>query len=226
MRHILLASAGLFALVGSIAATQAADLSRPPPPMVTKAPYYVPVYNWTGLYAGINGGGGFGNSNWSALPSSFNTSGGMVGGQIGYNWQFGQFVYGLEADIDWTDIRGTSGFVGCGFGMCRTKNDFLSTERGRLGYAIDRWMPYVTGGLAVGDIRTSSPFFTGIDQDKAGWTIGAGLEFAIVANWTAKVEYLYVDLGNANCSFACGFPAGNTVSLTSNIVRGGINYRF
>jgi len=88
-------------------------------------------------------------------------------------------------------------------------------------------MPYVTGGLAVGNIRTTGPLVAGIDQTNAGWTVGGGVEFALVANWTAKIEYLYVDLGSANCGAACGFaPGGNTVSLTSNIVRGGINYRF
>jgi outer membrane immunogenic protein len=227
MRRFLLASAGVLVMAGSIGGASAADLSRPPPPMVTKAPYFVPYYNWTGFYAGINGGYGWGTSNWSALPSSFDVNGGLFGGQIGYNWQFGQFVYGLEGDADWTDIRGTSNVLGCTLTICRTKNDFLATARGRVGYAIDRWMPYVTGGLAIGNIRTTTPNFAGIDQTNAGWTVGAGVEFAIVGNWTAKAEYLYVDLGTANCGVTCGFPAvGNNVGLTTNVVRGGINYRF
>jgi outer membrane immunogenic protein len=226
MRRFLLASAGVLVVAGSIGGASAADLSRPPPPIVTKAPYFAPYYNWTGFYAGINGGYGWGSSNWSALGSSFDVNGGLFGGQVGYNWQFGQFVYGLEADADWTDIRGTSNVLGCTLTICRTKNDFLATARGRVGYAIDRWMPYVTGGLAIGNIRTTTPSFAGIDQTNAGWTIGGGVEFAVVGNWTAKAEYLYVDLGNAGCGVVCGFPAGNNVGLTTNIVRGGINYRF
>ena len=227
MKRFLLASVGVLVVAGSIGGASAADLSRPPPPMVTKAPYFVPYYNWTGFYAGINGGYGWGTSNWSALPSSFDVNGGLFGGQIGYNWQFGQFVYGLEGDADWTDLRGTSNVLGCALAICRTKNDFLATARGRVGYAIDRWMPYVTGGLAVGNIRTTTPNFAGIDQTNAGWTVGAGVEFAIVGNWTAKAEYLHVDLGTANCGTGCGFPAvGNNVGLTANVVRGGINYRF
>src|SRR5580700_2369005 len=154
MKRFLLASASVLAMAGSIGTAMAADLSRPPP-MATKAPYFASYYNWTGFYAGINGGYGFGSSNWSALASSFNVNGGMFGGQIGYNWQFGQFVYGLEGDADWTDLRGTSNVLGCNLTICRTRNDFLATARGRLGYAIDRWMPYVTGGLAIGDIRTT-----------------------------------------------------------------------
>jgi outer membrane immunogenic protein len=228
MKRFLFATAGLLALAGLIGPLSAADIQRP----VYKGPapvYYQPVYNWTGLYMGVNGGYGWGTTNWSALGSSFDVSGGLFGGQVGYNWQFGQFVYGLEADVDWTDIHGNS-FVnsaaGCAANICTTRNNFISTARGRLGYAIDRWMPYITGGLAVGNIQTTTPFTTGVNQTNAGWTIGAGLEFALVGNWTAKVEYLYVDLGNTTCGGACGFPLGNNVDFTTNIVRAGVNFRF
>jgi outer membrane immunogenic protein len=83
-------------------------------------------------------------------------------------------------------------------------------------------MPYVTGGLAIGDIRTAGPLI-GNDQTNAGWTVGGGLEFALPSNWTAKVEYLYVDLGN-NCGAGCGIA--NNGDFTTNIIRGGFNYRF
>jgi outer membrane immunogenic protein len=231
MKRFLLASAGVLIVtglsVGSNGAALAADLSRPPPPVYTKAPYFVPVYNWTGFYAGINGGWAWGSSNWSAFnSSSFDVNGGMFGGQIGYNWQFGQFVFGLEGDGDWSELGGSTNVFACGATSCRTKNDFLATARGRVGYAVDRWMPYVTAGLAIGDIRTTTAGFAGIDQTNAGWTVGGGLEFALAGNWTAKAEYLYVDLGNAACNVTCGFPVGNNVSLTTNVVRGGLNYRF
>jgi outer membrane immunogenic protein len=213
---------GVLALAGSIGAASAADLSRPAPyPTKAPPPYIAPFYNWTGFYIGVNGGGAWGTSSWSTLPSSFNTSGGLAGGTIGYNWQFGQFVYGLEGDADWSDIRGNTGVVGCGVFNCQTKNDFLSTVRGRVGFAADRFMPYVTGGLAIGDIRTSGPGFVGVNQTNAGWTVGGGLEFALPANWTAKVEYLYVDLGNVNNNVGFG-----NVNFTTNVVRGGLNYRF
>ena len=225
MKRFLLASAGVLAMAGLIEAASAADMSRPPP-LATKAPFMAPYYNWTGFYAGINGGYGWGTSNWSGLGSSFDVNGGLFGGQLGYNWQFGQFVYGLEGDLDWTDLRGTASLLNCGATSCRTKNDFLATVRGRVGYAADRWMPYLTGGLAVGNIRATVPGFAGIDQTNAGWTLGGGVEVALVGNWTAKAEYLYVDLGTAGCGAVCGLPAGNNVSLTTNIVRGGINYRF
>jgi outer membrane immunogenic protein len=227
MKRILLTWAGLLALAGSIGAAQAADLSRPPPPAA--APYYSPAYNWTGFYAGLNGGGAFGDSTWSAIATTYNVSGGMIGGQLGYNWQMGQFVWGLEGDADWASLSGNTTSPACfpAIAPCFTKSDFLATFRGRLGVAFDRFMPYATGGLAIGNIRTSTTTIPGVDLTNVGWTVGAGLEFAIAGPWTAKVEYLFVDLGNVGCGFACGFAGpGNTVSLTENVIRAGINYRF
>jgi outer membrane immunogenic protein len=226
MKTFLFSSAAALAIVGVVTAASAADLARrPPPPPPTKAPVVVPPYNWTGAYIGINGGYGFGRSKWNGLPASFDVNGGMAGGQLGYNWQFGQFVYGIEGDGDWTDLRGAANRVNCIAG-CMTKNDFLSTARVRLGIAADRFLPYVTGGLAVGDIKADVPGFAGVDKTNAGWTAGAGLEYAITRNWSAKAEYLYVDLGHANCGMLCGLPAGNNVNLMTNVVRGGINYHF
>ena len=98
--------------------------------------------------------------------------------------------------------------------------------RGRTGIAFDRFMPYVTGGLAVGDIRATAPGFPGGSQTNAGWTVGGGLEYALTNNWTAKAEYLHVDLGNLNCGFSCGATANNNVSVRSDQVRGGLNFRF
>jgi outer membrane immunogenic protein len=127
MKQFLLAGVGLLAL--GVASASAADLPRQMP---AKAPAYVvqPLYNWTGFYVGINGGGGFGSSNFSSpFGTSFNTSGGLVGGTLGYNWQMNQFVFGLEGDIDWSNIRGSSA---CGGTSCSTRNDWLATLRGRL----------------------------------------------------------------------------------------------
>jgi outer membrane immunogenic protein len=191
--------------------------------MPAKAPAYLPPppYNWTGFYVGINGGGGWGRSDFSAPFStgSFDTSGGLVGGTLGYNWQMGQAVFGLEGDVDWSNIRG-SAVCGGGVTVCETRNDWLGTFRGRLGYAFDRFLPYVTGGLAVGDIKTSIAGLGGTNDTKAGWTVGGGIEAAIAGPWTAKVEYLYVDLGRG------GSILGSDAKFTTNIVRAGLNYRF
>ena len=233
MKAFLYTTAAALAFAGALAGlagtASAADLARrAPPPVVTKAPppVYVP-FTWTGLYVGINGGYGFGRSKWDGLvpSSSFDVKGGMVGGQLGYNWQFGQFVWGVEGDGDWTDLRGTANVASCGGLQCKTRNDFLSTVRGRVGFAADRWLPYATGGLAIGNIKATVPGFTGIDKTATGWTVGGGLEYAFAPNWSVKAEYLFVDLGKENCSITCGLPTNN-VSLNSNVVRGGINYRF
>ena len=221
MKRVFFALISLAALTGTAAA---ADL----PPRMAPQPYYkapaeVQVYNWTGFYIGINGGGGWGNSAWDTT-GGFDTSGGLVGGTIGYNWQMGTWVLGVEGDIDWADINGTTN-TACPFG-CKTTDKWLSTVRGRLGYAADRFMPFITGGAAFGDIRASTPGFAGASNTEAGWTVGAGLEFAIAGNWTAKAEYLYVDLGKFNCGISCGALVTDNVSFTTNIVRAGVNYRF
>jgi outer membrane immunogenic protein len=200
----------------------AADLSVAP---LYKAAPATPAYNWSGFYAGLNGGGGWSRSTWDASGVSFNGSGGLVGGTAGYNWQFGNGVLGLEADIDWTNMRGTGTSVLCPAG-CTTSETWLSTVRGRAGYAFGSVLPYVTGGLAVGDIRATTPGFAGATNTNTGWTAGAGIEFALAGAWTAKAEYLHVDLGRFNCGVNCiGLPTDN-VGVRDNVVRAGINYRF
>jgi outer membrane immunogenic protein len=218
MKKILTLSVSALAIVAATSAF-GADIQRRQ--VVTKAPAYVtPVYNWTGLYAGINGGWGWGNSNFSAPFSTggdFDVDGGLVGGTLGYNWQVNQAVFGIETDIAWSNINGSAPCAGT---TCELRNRWLGTLRGRIGYAMDRFMPYVTGGLAYGDVRTT---FAGLESSatKAGWTIGGGLEAALAGPWTAKIEYLYVDLGNVDTSS----PA-TQAEFNSHIVRAGLNYRF
>jgi outer membrane immunogenic protein len=217
MKKVLLASAGLIAL--GIASASAADIQRRAV-MPAKAPVIVTsAYNWTGPYIGISGGEGWGRSDFSAPLSSgsFKTSGGLVGGTLGYNYQINQVVLGLEGDASWSDLRGSST---CGGLSCQTSNNWLGTARARLGYAVDRFMPYVTGGAAFGDIKTNVAGLGSASTTKAGWTAGGGVEAAIAGPWTAKLEYLYVDLGRG------GSIAGSDASFKTNIVRAGLNYRF
>jgi outer membrane immunogenic protein len=225
MKRFVLASAVALAAVTTMTAANAADLGRRHA-MPTKAPMYAAPYNWTGFYAGINGGGGWGTSTWSAATgsNSFDTSGGVVGGTLGYNWQMNQVVFGLEGDLDWSNIRGTTSAVPCTT-SCETRNNWLGTVRGRVGYAFDRFLPYLTGGLAVGDIKADPAGFGGESETKAGWTLGGGLEVAIAGPWTAKIEYLYADLGKTTCpAGSCALSAD--VDFHTSLVRGGINYRF
>jgi outer membrane immunogenic protein len=218
MKRLVLAGISALAAVTVMGSANAADIARRQA-MPTKAPAYVQAYNWTGFYIGINGGGGFGRSDFSAPLSSgrFNTSGANVGGTIGYNWQMNQTVFGIEGDGDWSNIRGSSA---CGLTTCETRNDWLATARGRLGYSFDRFMPYVTGGAAFGNIKTSVAGVGSSDTTKVGWTVGAGLEAALVGPWTAKIEYLYADLGR-NSSVL-----GSDARFNTNLVRAGFNYRF
>jgi len=218
MKRLFVVGVALLALAGTAAA---ADLPSPQP--YYKAPGFVPPpFSWSGFYLGVNGGGGFGTSTWDTA-GSINTSGGLVGGTIGYNYQFNHFVIGAEGDIDWASISGTTTTLACPAG-CKTGDSWLSTARGRIGYAADRFMPYITGGGAFGNINASSPFGSA-SATNAGWTVGAGLEFAFYGNWSAKAEYLYVSLGKFNCGIACGVAPDN-VSFNTNLVRAGINYHF
>jgi outer membrane immunogenic protein len=222
MRRVFVACVGFLALAAGMRGAEAADLSRRygPPPV---APVYAAIYNWTGFYVGINGGGGWGRSTWDGIDK-FDISGGLIGATIGYNWQLGQAVLGVEGDIAWSGIQGTTNTL-CP-GGCETRNSWLSTVRGRAGYAIDRLLPFLTAGLAVGNIQANTPGFPGGSSSNAGWTVGGGLEFAVVSNVTIKAEYLYVDLGTFNCGFNCGLAAGGNTSFYANVLRGGLNVRF
>jgi outer membrane immunogenic protein len=215
MRYLLGIAAVLLTLAGS---AQAADM-----PIKGHRPI-ISYYNWTGFYAGINAGYGFGSSTWSAPAASPKPKGFLAGGTLGYNWQSGAIVYGIEGDFDWSNVKDS---VSCGVGTtCETSSNWLATIRGRVGYAFDRWLPYITAGGAYGNVKattTTGAVSTSASSGQFGWTAGAGLEYAFMGNWTAKLEYLYVDLGSFNAAVA---PAVNNVSFKENIVRAGLNYKF
>jgi outer membrane immunogenic protein len=223
MKRIVLAGLVMVTAGALAGAAAAADLGQRYQQPYVKAPLYNPVFTWTGFYLGLNGGGGWGRSSWDRT-GSLDLSGGVIGGTAGFNWQTGQVVFGIEGDIDWSGVKGTT-LTTCAAG-CTAQNDWLGTVRGRLGYSFDRFLPYITGGLAAGDIKATTPGFAGASQTNLGWTIGAGLEVAIVANWSAKAEYLHVDLGNFNCGLACGLATSDNVSFQADLVRGGVNYKF
>lgn len=225
MKKLVLAAAGLLAL--SIGSASAADLGSR---MVTKAPAPVPVvYNWTGFYLGVNGGYGWARSEhvdvFGVTSGTFNQRGGLIGGTIGYNWQLGSTVLGLEGDLDWARINGSTA---CGaLNSCFTDMRAFGTVRGRLGYAFGNWMPYITGGLAVADLNVGQTLAGVASHEdwRAGWTIGGGLEVLFAPGWSAKAEYLYADFGRNAISYGAPF-AVNVSERNVNIVRGGINYHF
>lgn len=212
----------------------AADIA-PPAPMPPAA-----LYNWTGFYIGINAGYGSGYSNWSdglvGATGDFPVTGFLAGGTLGVNYQIGDIVFGIEGDGDWAKLSGNSGLT-CGAitavlppsVTCQTQSQWLATVRGRVGYAFDRVLIYGTAGAAFGDIQTGlNPPATFDSAIGAGIAAGAGVEVAFAPSWTAKVEYLFVDLPNGTCTSVanCGGAAGSTVSFDDSIVRAGVNFKF
>ncbi|MGB9041175.1 MAG: outer membrane protein [Pseudolabrys sp.] len=187
-------------------AAVAADLPRGP------APYYYPppaVYNWTGFYAGLNLGYEWGKvTNSSINPSSI-----AGGGQIGYNWQIGQFVFGAEADIQASAADDT-------FAPYKFSNPWFGTVRGRAGYAINNVLLYGTLGLAYGNLDAQ---LGSLEENKTlvGWTGGLGMEVGFTPNWSAKVEYLYMDLGSRAYTIT-----GVDNGLQASYFRLGVNYHF
>jgi outer membrane immunogenic protein len=207
------------ALLALPMAAQAADLPAPS----YKAPAYVaPSYpTWSGFYVGINGGYGFGNSDWDVPAVNTGPKGFLVGGTVGYNLQTGAWVWGIEGDFDYSAMKGTEP---CAGPDCETRLSWLATARGRIGYG--GWgslLPYITGGAAFGNVKATR--FGDASETRIGWTVGGGLEYALFSNWSVKAEYLYVDLGKFDCGPTCGAPVDN-VSFTSHVVRAGVNYRF
>jgi outer membrane immunogenic protein len=231
MKRILVA--GLLSVVAAGAAL-ASDL--PPPQRVPpRAPvtYVAPVYNWGGFYFGINGGWGFGKSDWNTPgfggfgpfdTGNFNINGGLVGGTVGANWQVDAWVFGIEGDFDGSWIDGHSSVSPvCNLVNCETKNKWLATARGRIGYAADRVLFYATGGGAFGDIVANTTA-NWQSENEAGWTAGGGIEAAFTNNLTARVEYLFVDLQNSTFTPVPAVPV--TVKFNANLIRVGLDYKF
>ncbi|RAI39137.1 outer membrane protein [Rhodoplanes roseus] len=199
-------SAGLLAATLLAGPTGAADLRYGAP--YQQPPPYAAVPTWTGPYVGVNLGYQFGSSALSMNPS------GIVGGvQGGYNYQIGQFVIGAETDFQFSGAEDT-------FAAYKFSNPWFGTLRGRAGFAMNNVLLYGTAGFAYG--RGEVEWF-GWSQTKThtGWTAGAGIEVAFTQNWSARAEYLYVDLEKQNYTML-GLNAG----IESSIVRFGLNYRF
>jgi outer membrane immunogenic protein len=233
MKRMLFVGAVMLAATGS---TLAADLPPRMPPPPPRAPAYVPIappmYNWGGIYIGLNGGYGFGNTNWSGAGSStgnFNIQGPLAGGTLGANFQTGQFVFGIEGDGDWSNIKGSESASNAVCPGCQTANTWLATLRARAGVAWDRVLLYGTAGGAAGSINATGAGITSTSNSEFGWTAGGGLEYGITDNVTAKIEYLYVNLqnGSFSCPATCtGGPFTGSVSFDTSLVRAGLNFKF
>jgi outer membrane immunogenic protein len=262
MRAVLLSSVGVVALSGM---ALAADL-----PYKQVAPVFAPQFSWAGAYVGGHLGAARHQARWddfnqgSLVPGSEGAGGCLVGcgsnltndvgfiggGQIGYNWHSGSFVYGIEADIsgldakldtDWSPNRGNLNI------STSHSVDWLATIRGRAGLAVDRTLVYLTAGVAFAGVKNAANavcqppalgkgcssadnFSLTNDETRVGWTVGGGIEHALTQNWTVRGEALYVDLGQSDRIVVTPVPGGDTYSgRFANelvIVRAGFNYKW
>ncbi len=234
METLALKQIALGLAVGSLMATSAlaADLAVP---VITTSPdysqaYTSPAYDWSGFYAGVIAGYGFGNtdiSDGTTTVSAGDNNGLLAGVTVGGNMQHDQFVFGVEGDIAWSGQEGSST---CGTGVtCSSNFDWTGTLRGRVGYAIDPVLIYATGGLAVAQINTSLSPATGsgsYSDTYTGWTVGGGVEAAVTEALSAKIEYAYADYGDKTSPAGTLGPTAGTVSPTSHSVKLGLNYHF
>jgi len=201
-------AASLTAMAVAAGAAVAADLPRGPAPYYS-APAMSGLYNWSGPYAGLNIGYEWGKvTNTAGEPSGL-----MGGGQVGYNWQSGQFVFGAETDIQFSGADDT-------FAPWKFANPWFGTLRGRAGVAFNNVLLYATLGLAYGELKGT---FLGLDETKTevGWAGGVGAEYGFTPNWSARVEYLYMDLASRSFSIT-----GTDNGLHANLLRLGVNYHF
>lgn len=216
----LLLALGLAGAVMPTGSAHAADLYLSQPQIVFEA---APQFDWTGFYAGLNGGYGWGDAD--TLFGELDPKGWLLGAQAGYNYAYGGFVLGAEADIQWTDMDGSFTTVPGGTTVTADLEAF-GTVRGRAGLALDRLMPYITGGLAYGNMHGTTTFGPGYVTDEwvLGWTAGTGIEYAATDNILVRAEYLYVDFGPE--TYFAGTPREETVSSNFGTARLGVSFKF
>jgi outer membrane immunogenic protein len=251
MKKLILSAVAVLVSVPAFAADMALKAPPPPPPVWSWTGWYAGV-NIGGSFGRDRDSSSYGVPAVPFASTSSNLDGVIGGGQIGYNLQSGSIVYGLEADIQGSSERGSSsssntvpagGFLALAFPITGTLSDteklpWFGTVRGRLGLlASPTWLLYATGGLAYGEIRSNETLTVGVgsaatsfNTTRAGWTLGGGVEGVVSGNWTAKIEYLYMDFGTFNNTFpglgVVFAPVNLSTHVTDNIVRVGLNYHF
>jgi outer membrane immunogenic protein len=239
MRHSLLSTLALAVVLSGSA--MAADMpvykAAPPPP---------PVFSWTGVYIGVHAGGAWALKDWTTTfgapivtrraTDHMAATGFLGGAQIGFNYQTGPLVWGAEAQFSWSDLDGNAG---CSFSglQCHVKADWLGTAAARLGFAHERTMVFVKGGAAwihdkydiSGQLFPFPSFAT--TQSRTGWMFGTGVEHAFWGNWSAKVEYDYLDFGTKTVNFTglavnTGYNDPVDIRQRVHLIKFGLNYRF
>ncbi len=193
--------------VSTISATRAADF--PSAPYYT-APAPVSAFSWIGPY--IGGTLGY---EWGTVHNNPTRPNGVAGGfEAGFNWQHGNFVYGAEADIQLSSADDT-------FAPWQFSNPWFGTVRGRGGVAVGNVLVFGTAGLAYGSLTANTPGNLSETRTSLGWVAGAGAEVGFTPHWSAKAEWLYLDLADRSFSVT-----GTNNGLAANLVRLGVNYRF
>lgn len=241
MRRLTAIAAGLVSVAALAPAADAADLyTKAPPPIA-------PFYNWTGFYIGLDGGGAASHECWTitsvagapVFPNSegcHDATGGLVGGQIGYRWQATKWVFGIEAQGDWADLKGSnSSLTAITPYINQTRIDAIGLFTGQVGYSWNNMLLYVKGGAAITDNQYSSHFtasnvvFNQASETRWGGAVGTGLEFGFAPNWSVGVEYDHLFMGNNSVTF----PASAIAVTRSDSIRQGLdmgtvrlNYRF
>src|SRR5262245_42890924 len=250
MKRAITLGVGAFALAAMTLPAAAADLGARP---IAKAPVAAPVavYNWSGFYIGGHVGGLWSDKDWTEVTNpavtrnlgSNEVSGFLAGGQIGFNWQVGAWVFGIEGQASWTDASSdhacrTSVFSGT-LVTCSTDINWVGTVAGRIGYAFNNVLLYAKGGAAFADEDfTMTPTLAGtvlalsgvstVGKTRTGWMVGAGVEWGFTPNWSAKIEYNFMDFGSETFAFADPVFGPTLVDIDQqvHVVKAGINYRF
>jgi outer membrane immunogenic protein len=220
--------------VGAAAPAVAADLPARAP-AYTKAPAIVQAaYDWSGFYIGINGGGATSKLDWNADgfgdEGSHNATGGTVGGQVGYRWQMSSWVFGLEAQGNWADFKGSNVSTIFAPAQNQTKIDSFGLFTGQIGYAWDRALFYVKGGAAVTDNKYT--IFTApgggvldaANETRWGATVGVGFEYAFAPNWSLGFEYDHLFMGNSDVND--GFILADHIKEDVDLFTARVNYKF
>jgi outer membrane immunogenic protein len=236
MKRILLTTVSL-GVLGLLSPALGADL-----PTYSKAPApLTPIYDWSGFYVGVFGGGGYGNHNlnnalgpagFADFTVNYSSKGGLAGGEAGYNVQSGSYLVGVEGDAFWADIKGDDNFA-LGSNDA-TKLSWAGSLRARGGFTVDRLLMFFTGGWAYGDLQhTNTDPVLGIDafsNHRSGLTAGGGIAYAFTDNLIGKIEYRYFDFGAYNRPGLPVFtPNGQlpyTVNNTYSVVTVGMDFKF
>jgi outer membrane immunogenic protein len=246
MKRILLGTISL-GVLGLLSPAFGADL----PIAYTKAPPAItaPTYNWSGVYFGAFGGGGWGNHNinnatgpaspFADYTANYSSQGGVAGGELGYNWQSGSYVVGVEGDMFWSGMKGNdaAGIAAGSFpALTSVDADNLrwgGTLRARGGFTVDRWMMFFTGGYAFGSIdHTNTDPVLGVDKFRVqanGLTAGGGIQYALTENMIGKVEYRYYNFNGYNRPGNPLTPNGQlpyTTDSTYSVVTIGLDFKF